>query len=327
MRVVDFGNGWQLTRDQRLMLCVLDWLYDRVKGRADEYVRLDVGRLMVLAPAPRPTTATFRVVIDDLLHDRVLSYTRLRHAEHPELPAEVSLTREGVAAVESLRRHREDPAARRPAARDAVLRWLYERAAAGDTSISTISFGLSEYARFLSAQLSFFIVPEVDAAVSWLEEAGYLTAARGPNGRILTLAITKEGEWHVESGRPTNHRDEQKSTLINNGIMASNGALVTANSVASGVQSVAAVQNTTQLISPAQIAPLLDQFIAELKRSGRPDGPDLSEIAGDVRAELMVPAPRLPRLKALMSGLAAAVAGASSLAALASQIEQAIRGL
>jgi hypothetical protein len=131
----------------------------------------------------------------------------------------------------------------------------------------------------------------------------------------------------VESGRPTNHRDEQKSTVINNGIMASNGSVVTGNSVASGAEAASAVLNTSQSVSPAQLAPLLDQFINELLRSGRTDSKDLSELAGEVRAELMIPAPRVPRLKALMSGLAATVAGASSLASLASQIEQAIHGL
>jgi hypothetical protein len=119
---------------------------------------------------------------------------------------------------------------------------------------------------------------------------------------------------------------EPKSTVINNGIMASH-SVVTGNNVASAPYAHATIVGTPQDTPHVQIAALLDQFVALLARSGRPDGQDLTDLAVDVRSELATPTPRIPRLKALASGLASAVAGASSLATLASQIEQAIHGL
>lgn len=120
---------------------------------------------------------------------------------------------------------------------------------------------------------------------------------------------------------------EPKPTVINHGIMASGYSVVTGSAVASAPHAHAAVLGTPQDASRAQLIGLLDQFIAQLAHSGRPDGQDLTDLAVDVRSELATPTPRMPRLKALARGLASAVAGASSLATLASQIEQAVHGL
>jgi hypothetical protein len=122
---------------------------------------------------------------------------------------------------------------------------------------------------------------------------------------------------------------EPKPTVINNqGIWASGHAVVTGNAVAPGGHAHAAAFGAPQSqATPDQVSVLLEQFIAELARTGRPDRDDLAEVADEARRELAAPAPRLPRLRVLTKSLAAAVAGATSLAALAAQIEQAIHGL
>jgi len=73
-----------------------------------------------------------------------------------------------------------------------------------------------------------------------------------------------------------------------------------------------------------ELMELLRQFIAELQRSGHPDRADLIEATEDVQEELTTAAPRPGKLKTMAKGLAAAVAGTTSLAALAAAIEQAI---
>ncbi len=120
---------------------------------------------------------------------------------------------------------------------------------------------------------------------------------------------------------------EDRPTVINNqGIVASDNAVVSGNALASGVGAHAAVVGTTPP-STDRIANLLRQFVEELSSSGHEDRAELAAAAEEACQELSEPAPRWARLKILASGLASAVRGTGALAALAVQIEQAIHGL
>lgn len=119
---------------------------------------------------------------------------------------------------------------------------------------------------------------------------------------------------------------EPKATVIHNqGIMAGGGAIVSHVAVASGTGANASVA-TTAAVSADQVGALLRQFVDELSRSGHADKAELAATAEEACEELAAPAPRWARLKVLASGLAAAVRGTGSLAALAVQIEKAVHG-
>jgi hypothetical protein len=117
------------------------------------------------------------------------------------------------------------------------------------------------------------------------------------------------------------------SGVVQQGIFASGNAVVTGNAVAYGDAQAVAFGTSPTPVTPEQISALLRQFITELARTDRRDRAELTEAADEVRQELAASTPRLARLRILAKGMAFAVAGATSLAALATQIEQAIRGL
>jgi hypothetical protein len=81
---------------------------------------------------------------------------------------------------------RADPAARRVAARDALLRWAYKRAADGQP-VAASGFSLSRYARFLSTRGDLFSYTEITSAVDWLARHGYLHAAGIGGDMIVTI--------------------------------------------------------------------------------------------------------------------------------------------
>jgi len=118
---------------------------------------------------------------------------------------------------------------------------------------------------------------------------------------------------------------EPKATVIHNqGIMADRGAIISHVAVASGTGAHASV--ATAPASTYQVGVLLRQFVDELSRSEHADKAELAATAEEAYEELGAPAPRWARLKVLASGLAAAVRGTGSLAALAVQIEKAVHG-
>ena len=195
---MDVGDGWDLAPEQQWQLHVLDWLYDRAGGRADETVAVDPAD--ITAPAgwgrPVPVQDTF----GQLYRDRLVWYV-LRHDGPAGMPGRAMLTETGVRVMRQIRQRRENPAARRVAARDAILRWAYERAAAGEEQPAASCFVLSRYARFLSTRGDMFSYTEITSAVDWLARNGYLHAA--PAGGDTVVAVTDKGEHTVENNRST----------------------------------------------------------------------------------------------------------------------------
>lgn len=56
MRVVDFGNGWNLTPDKWRRLYVLEWLYDGSDGQPDCTVTTSHAELARAFPGIHPAT-------------------------------------------------------------------------------------------------------------------------------------------------------------------------------------------------------------------------------------------------------------------------------
>lgn len=120
---------------------------------------------------------------------------------------------------------------------------------------------------------------------------------------------------------------EDPKPVINQGIIAGGDITVSNSVVAAGFRANATSSGGQGQAPYPQLAALFDDFIRELARTGHPDRDDLTELAQEARQELEAPVPRMPRLKALANGLAAAVAGVTSLATLAARIDATIRGL
>ena len=225
MTSVDFGNGWNLTPDQWSFLHTLDRLYDLAEGQPDRYVTFDVEKLVSDFPFAlgRQETAQFRDVLGELQRAHLTTFGPPDISGAALTLVRVGLTRAGVEEVKSFRRRRADAAARRPAVRDALLRWLYELHAPGQPDALLGNFWLSNYTRFLRTDYDFFKLNEVEAAVRWLETRGYLTRTSTSYGSIQILTITGKGERLVESGRSTSE-DEHPMGSVNISFTNSPGA-------------------------------------------------------------------------------------------------------
>ena len=152
LTVVDFGNGWNLTRDQWCQLHLLEWLYEHANGQPDHCVTIDQADLARPYPGDFNPAELLGATFDHLYREWLVHYV-VPHVQEPrDVPSRVALTRVGAAMVQEFRRRREDPAARRPAARDAVLRWVYDRTAAGEHAPQLYYFGEGPYARFLTTR-------------------------------------------------------------------------------------------------------------------------------------------------------------------------------
>ena len=51
---MDLGDGWDLAPEQQCQLHVLDWLYDRAGGQADETVAVNPGEIAAPVGCGRP---------------------------------------------------------------------------------------------------------------------------------------------------------------------------------------------------------------------------------------------------------------------------------
>jgi hypothetical protein len=162
-----------------------------------------------------------------------------------------------------------------------------------------------------------------------LEDMRQTSKAAGIQADLYRLALRKLEPMARRFGVHINTAvlADPKPNVINHGIFASDNAVVTGNAVAAGHGQAMISGAPQSQATPEQISILLRQFITELARSDRPDRSELAEAADEARQELAAPAPRMARVRILSKGLASAVAGAASLATLATQIEQAIHGL
>ena len=255
---VDLGDGWDLAPEQQCQLHVLDWLYDRAGGQADEAVAVDPAEIAAPVGCGRP--APLQDTFGQLYRDRLVWYV-LRHDGPPGMPDRAMLTETGVQVMRQIRQRRGDPAARRVTARDALLRWAYERAADGEQPVAASGFVLSRYARFLSTRGDLFSYAEITSAVDWLARHGYLHAAT--TGGDTIVAITEKGEHTVETSRSTRDDPPVQPAATSITITGSRNVNVAAHSP-SASQAITGVvtEETRQLLM--DLADYLQQHAAQL---------------------------------------------------------------
>jgi len=305
---VGFGNGWNLTQDQWRQLHVLEWLHDRADGRPDYYVTTERAELARSCPGDSNPAESLGETFELLYQQRLVSYV-VYTGDVGHVPPRVELTHAGVEAVQQIRRLRADPAARRPAARDALLRWLYDRAVAGERSPQLEDFWQSGYSRFLSTRGGFFTTVEINDASRWLNDEGYLTGAGTSAGAMLHPVITPKGERLVENGRSTSEdREVAGDTTIT--ITNSTGVNV-ANRSAGVTQAVAVTITEERQRQIRNVADYLEQTAAQLGASTE-DVVDVPRLVAELRAMALEPAADRGRLQRLLDTVRQLAIGAAS---------------
>lgn len=284
---------------------MLDWLYDQADGRADESVAVDPAAIAVRAGCGRPMP--LQDTFGQLYRDRLAWYV-LRHDGPPGMPERAMLTDNGVQEMRQIRQRRADPAARRVAARDALLRWAYDHAAAGEQPVAASGFALSGYARFLSTRGDLFSYAEITSAVAWLGKRGYLHAASTEAGTIL--AITEKGEHMVETNRSTRDDPPAEPAATSVTITGSHNVNVAAHSPgASQAITGTVTEETRQRL--AELADYLQQHAAQLAVSA--DGPSrTAEVVVDLRGVAAESAPDPSRVRKILDNARQIGIGAAS---------------
>lgn len=115
--------------------------------------------------------------------------------------ANARLTGTGWAVIEDIRAKRADRLTRFQAARDAVLRWLYEQRLDNVTHPVIDGFGASPFGQFYGQP---FTDAERDEAAKWLKDERLIAGSGTTQGIIPRPSITTEGMKVVDSGRSVN---------------------------------------------------------------------------------------------------------------------------
>lgn len=304
---MDLGDGWDLAPEQQCQLHVLDWLYDRTGGRADEAVAVDPADIAAPAGCSRPVP--LQDTFGQLYRDRLVWYV-LPHDGPSNIRYRAMLTETGVQVMRQIRQRRGDPAARRVAARDAILRWAYERAAAGEQPAASC-FVLSRYARFLSTCGDMFSYTEITSAVDWLARNGYLHAA--PAGGDTVVAVTGKGEHTVENNRSTRDEPPAQPAATSITITGSRNVNVAASSPgASQVITDTVTEETRQLLT--DLADYLQQHATQLVVPA--DSPRrTAQIVVDLRSAAAEPVPDRGRIRKVLDTVRQIGIGAASVPA------------
>jgi hypothetical protein len=323
---VDFGNGWNLTQDQWRQLQLIDWLYDSADGQPDRYVTIDRARAACpFSGDPNPAESLDRT-FGCLYRERLVHFVLSRTAEG-DVPVRAALTRAGADVVQQMRRRRADPAARRPAARDALLRWLYERAAAGEHVPYLHNFWESGYARFLSTRGDFFAIAEIDDASRWLRDEGYISGPEAAGGGIVRPRIEAKGERLVENDRSASE-DRTAAGGTNITVTGSTGVSVATNSPGA-TQTVTVALTGEMRRQILTVADYLDQTAAQLGAPAE-ELARVPELIAELRIVAGGPAADRGKLRQLLDTarqLAIGAAGAPLGAGLEALVHQAARAL
>lgn len=162
------------------------------------------------------------------------------------------VTASGLDTIEELQARRGDRLRRRQVARDAFLRWLYDRTLDGDEYPDTDDFSSSAHNTYYGEP---FTELEISSASQWLRDEGYLQGVTIASGEVYNPTITTKGQKAVESERSVNEEDRQPApysvTTVN---VTGSGNNVAAN--ASNVSQTTTVQmtedNSRQLLGLAE---------------------------------------------------------------------------
>jgi hypothetical protein len=286
---------------------------------------VDVDPAVVAAPVgcgrPVPVKDTF----GRLYRDQLVWYV-LPHDGPPGMRYRAMLIETGVQVMRQIRQRRADPAARRVAARDALLRWAYERDADGEQPVTASAFTLSRYARFLSTRGDLFSYTEITSAVDWLARHGYLHAA-GIGGDMI-VTIMEKGEHTVETGRSTRDDSPVQPAATSITITGSRNVNVAAHSPGASQAITGTVNEEAQQLL-ADLADYLQQYAAQL--AGASDVPRrTAQIVVDLRGAAAEPAPdpgRVRRILGTVRQIGIGAAGVPAGAGLLDLVEKAAHAL
>ena len=305
---MDFGCGWDLSTEQQCQLHVLEWLYDRVDGQTDQAV--DVDPAVVPAPVGCARPAPLKDTFNQLYRDHLVWYV-LPHDGPPGTRYRAMLTEACVHTMRQIRQRRADPAARRVAARDALLRWAYERAADGEQTVAASGFTLSRYARFLSTRGDLFAYTEITNAVDWLARHGYLHAAG--TGGDMTVTITDKGEHTIETGRSTRDDSPVGPSATSITITGSRNVNVAAHSPGASQAITGTVNEEAQQLL-ADLADYLQQHSAQLAAAANVPR-RAAQIVIDLRSAAAEPTPDPSGMRKILDTVRQIGIGAASVPA------------
>ena len=188
---MELSPGYNLSPSWAKQLVILDWIRDN----GGDKTGIDV----TLSPLfQQREQAGKRALASDLTDFQDRGWLKLQQRLGFDswscliLPA-------GIDFIDEVRRRRGDTVGRRRAARDAVLRWLYDRKAAGEAYPVMTHERMGSYALYYGHA---FTNQETDDAAKWLREQGYLRGQGSMGAGIARPSITALGEQMVETGRP-----------------------------------------------------------------------------------------------------------------------------
>jgi hypothetical protein len=275
-------SGWDLTHDQQRRVHALMWLHERSGGRPGVSITpgRDLGRSSYLGD-PRPGDS-YGPTIESLFRDSLVWYETVP-GEVGDIAERLSLTDQGLTLTEQIARIRTDLVARRRAARDALLRWVYECTADRGTGCWPVNLTLSRYALFYGTPFS---LAEINAATDWLINYRLLTTTPHVYGGQSLVTITSEGETVIDNGGSASDPPPPARTTIT--VTGSTGVDIAHDS--SQVTQTATVTLEPQVKKTlTDIAALLQQ--AASAASTDPDAPQALTLAATLRGTANEPAP------------------------------------
>lgn len=319
---MDFTKGYPLSESWLQRLSILDWLYDQAGGRP----MVDVRYGQLAEQEPSYSVEALAGYLTDFESRRWVVPARVLGFSGTSC----YLTQVGIDFIDDLRSRRGDIVGRRRAARDAVLRWLYDCHANGQShpvisDIHTTGWGYY-YGLGFSQQ-------EIEAATQWLAEKGLIRGQGSWGGGIPRPSLTAAGEDVVESKRSVNDVSPNlpgddvpsPSTVTTYHIIGGTNNI--ANNSPGAQQSISISTDTRQQI--VGVAQALDDALGILRLD-----PTQTQVARDVsgrlRAEASAPQPdrgRLRRLLAKVSEVAVSGTGTAIGSAVVALAEQAIAAI
>jgi hypothetical protein len=187
---VDLGNGWNFPEAVARRIRLLDYLADSHSES-------------LIPPLPdwasEPGTKEHDLAVLDLRGFASEGWVDL--SEDNGGGANARLTGTGWIFIEDVRAKRADRLRRFQAARDAVLRWLYEARLDGVTNPVIDGFDSSPFGQFYGQP---FTASERDEAAKWLKDEGLIAGTGTAQGTIPRPSITTEGMKVIDSGRSVN---------------------------------------------------------------------------------------------------------------------------
>ncbi|WP_269939233.1 hypothetical protein [Arthrobacter sp. HY1533] len=209
---------------------------------------------------------------------------------------EVVLKQPGADAGEAFEKFRTNPRNRVPAARDALVQWLYDEYLDGNSYPVINRFSESAFENFYGVP---FTWPEVIRACTWLHSEGFIAGTRTNAGVVPRPSITPKGIRFVEGRASVNDQHNGGVTTVTNnhlkveGSSGVNVALNSQNVNQSNSVTIEQIEQTTKFIGSARsLVPALGLDGDQQERA--------LQVIGELEVESTSTAPNQGRLKQLM---------------------------